>query len=538
MKHITIRRRGAVCTLALALLVGLSPASSAQNEHTLPLVLPASGAGIEGFVRVVNLSDRAGTVRIHAIDDTGERFGPVTLALDANETVNFKSRELEQGNAAKGLPTGVGDGEGYWRLELESGLDIGPLAYVRTADGFVTSMHDLVSETGDTLHVLFFNPGSNRNQVSRLRLVNRGAAEAEVTVTARDDAGECAPGGEVRLTLPAGAARMLSARDLESGGGGFDGSLGDGAGKWRLFVSSSVSIEAMSLLTSPTGHLANLSTAPFDASAADCGQGPTEPGTKFRDCPECPEMVVVPAGSFMMGSPESEWGRFVNESPVHRVTIGRPFAVGVYEVTLVEWDACVSGGGCGRYSPSGTNLSRRPVIYVGWNDAKAYVEWLSRKTGEEYRLLSESEWEYVARAGTGTARYWGESETGQCRYANGADASTDLDWRTGCNDGHAETAPVGTYEANGFGLRDVLGNVWEWVEDCWNESYRGAPVDGSAWTSGDCKSRMLRGGSWFLGPQHLRSAVRDWRGIGDWSSHQNGDRSFPDVGFRVARTLD
>ena len=165
-------------------------------------MLPASDAGIEGFVRVVNLSDRAGTVRIHAIDDTGERFGPVTLALDANETVNFRSRELEQGNAAKGLPSGVGDGEGYWRLELESVLHIGPLAYVRTADGFLTSMHDLVPETGGRHQVLFFNPG------------------------------ECAPGGEVRLTLPAGAARMLSARDLESGGNGFDGSFGDGRGWW------------------------------------------------------------------------------------------------------------------------------------------------------------------------------------------------------------------------------------------------------------------------------------------------------------------
>ena len=483
-------------------------------------------------MRVVNLSNQSGTVRIQAIDDTGERFGPVTLALDANETVNFRSRELEQGSAAKGLPTGVGDGEGYWRLELESALDIGPLAYVRTADGFVTSMHDLVPETRGRHHVLFFNPGSNRKQRSRLRLVNPGAEAAGVTVTARDDAGECAPGGEVRLTLLAGASRMLSARELESGGDGFEGSLGDGTGKWRLSVSSSVSIEAMSLLTSPTGHLANLSTAPFDAFALGCRQGPTEPGTELRDCPECPEMVVVPAGSFMMGSPESEAGRNVNEGPVHRVTIARSFAVGVYEVTFEEWYACVSGGGCGEYRPpnEGWGRGRRPVMYVSWDDAKAYVEWLSRKTGQEYRLLSESEWEYVARAGTETARYWGENELGQCRYANGLDESAgNFGFRpASCDDGHARTSPVGSYEVNGFGLHDVLGNVSEWVEDCWNESYHGAPVDGSAWEPGDCRSRVLRGGGWYFEPRNLRSANRSWNTI--------GIRNFI-MGFRVARTL-
>ena len=395
-------------------------------------------------------------------------------------------------------------------------------------DGLITSMHDLVPETGGRHQVLFFNPGSNRSKRSWLRLVNRGAEAAEVRVTARDDAGECAPGGEVRLTLPAGASRMLTAQELESGGDGFEGSFGDGAGKWRLFLSSSAYIETMSLLTSPAGHLANLSTAPFGASAAGCEQGPT----KFWDCPECPEMVVVPSGSFLMGSPESEEGHIDDEEPVHRVTIARSFAVGVYEVTFGEWDACVSGGGCGGYRPpdEGWGRGRRPVIYVSWDDAKAYVEWLSRKTGEEYRLLSESEWEYVARAGTGTgtARYWGESETGQCRYANGWDASATIYGAT-CNDGHAQTAPVGTYEANGFGLRDVLGNVWEWVEDCQNGNYEGAPTDGSAWKSGDCSFRMARGGGWFTTPVYLRSAYRSWDSAG---------RRHNSSGFRVVRTLD
>ncbi len=249
-------------------------------------------------------------------------------------------------------------------------------------------------------------------------------------------------------------------------------------------------------------------------------------GHKFRDCPECPELVVIPAGTYRMGSERGEG----DEKPVHDVRIGYPLAVGVFEVTFGEWDACVSGGGCGGHRPdNGWGRGRRPVINVGWGDAQVYVRWLSERTGQAYRLLSESEWEYVARAGTVTARYWGESETGQCRYANGADASTDFDWRTGCNDGHARTAPVGSFSPNGFGLHDVLGNVWEWVEDCWNGSYAGAPTDGSAWLSGECEHVVLRGGSWYDTPQYLRSADRSWDTT--WL------RLYL-VGFRVARTLD
>ena len=258
------------------------------------------------------------------------------------------------------------------------------------------------------------------------------------------------------------------------------------------------------------------------------------PGTTLQDCPECPKMVVVPSGRFQMGSPSSEAGRRGNEGPVHEVTIARPFAVGVYEVTFGEWDACVSGGGCGGYRPydEGWGRGKRPVINVSWNDAKAYVRWLSGRTEEAYRLLNESEWEYVARAGTETARYWGESERGQCRYANGADRTVmrhNSGWTTvDCDDGHYRTAPVGSYEANGFGLHDVLGNVWEWTEDCWNGSYAGAPRDGSAWTSGDCGRRVLRGGSWVNLPRSLRSAVRDGNALG---------LRFILNGFRVARTL-
>ena len=264
------RRGAAICALSLAFLAGLPLASPAQNLHTLPLVLPASSAGLEGFVRIVNRSGQAGTVRMTAIDDNGERFGPVNLALGAEETVNFRSSELERGAPSKGLPDGVGDGEGYWRLVLETGLVIQPLAYIRTADGFVTSMHDVVPAADGTHRVDFYNPGSNDRQVSRLRLINPGAEAAVVEVTARDDRGAAAPGGAVRLTLPAGASRLLTAQELEAGGDGFAGSLGDGAGKWRLSVTSNATIEVMSLLRSPTGHLANLSTAPEPRAVPGC----------------------------------------------------------------------------------------------------------------------------------------------------------------------------------------------------------------------------------------------------------------------------
>ena len=241
---------------------------------------------------------------------------------------------------------------------------------------------------------------------------------------------------------------------------------------------------------------------------------PRNPGERFRDCAECPEMVVIPAGSFLMGSPESEGGRNRTEGPQHRVTIPAPFAVGAYEVTFEEWDACVSDGGCGGYRPNdnGWGRGRRPVIHVSWNDAAVYVTWLRGKTGKEYRLLSEAEWEYAARAGTTT------------RYSFG-DGITPSDANYGGNIG--KTQRVGSYRANGFGLYDVHGNVWEWVQDCWNWSYAGAPNNGEAW-GGDCSFRVFRGGSWLGISGDLRSADR-LRG-------RSGIRS-SNVGFRVARTL-
>ena len=220
----------------------------------------AADPALEGFARVINHAAQAGEVSIEAIDDSGARFGPIALAIEAGETVHFNSGDLEDGNAAKGLPEGVGSGEGDWRLVLSSELDFEALSYIRTGDGFLTAMHDTVPIRDGAYDVAIFNPGSNANQVSRLRLINPGDAAAEVTVTGVDDAG-ASPGTSVELEIPAGESLTLTASDLETGPV-VAGALGDGAGKWRLRVMSTEPIVAMSLLSSPTGHLTNLSTVP------------------------------------------------------------------------------------------------------------------------------------------------------------------------------------------------------------------------------------------------------------------------------------
>lgn len=275
------------------------------------------------------------------------------------------------------------------------------------------------------------------------------------------------------------------------------------------------------------------------------------PGSVLRDCPE---MVLVPAGEFTMGSPADEPGRYSDEGPQHKVTIAEPFWVGKYEVTRGEFAAFVNAsgydvsGGCYVYTggkwkqdsgkswrdPGYEQSDRHPVTCVSWEDAQAYVRWLSRETGKDHRLLSEAEWEYAARAKGGTARFWGEDADKACAFANVHDDTSkrvnEFSWtKHDCDDGFAQTAPVGNFDANDFRLNDMLGNVGEWVEDCWNESYDGAPTDGSAWLEGDCSLRVLRGGSWLGKPWFVRSARRDW--------YYPFDRNYF-FGFRVARAPD
>ena len=242
-------------------LSNLSTAPAAGGpSHEVPLFPPASHPSRQGFVRIRNRSGADGTVRIEAVDEDGVRQGPVELSISASATVHFNSTDLEKGNPSKGLPEGVGTGRGAWRLRFSSGLDIEALAYIRAKDGFLTSMHDLAAQADGSHRIPTFNPASNNRQVSKLRLMNSGTHDIEVAIRGVDDAGT--PSGPVRATVPAGAVRTLTAEQLESGAG-LSGRLGDGVGKWALTVSSDLPFRAMSLMESPTGHLANLSTEPL-----------------------------------------------------------------------------------------------------------------------------------------------------------------------------------------------------------------------------------------------------------------------------------
>ena len=277
-----------------------------------------------------------------------------------------------------------------------------------------------------------------------------------------------------------------------------------------------------------------------------------KPNDTFKECANCPEMVVVPAGYFTMGSPASEAGRYDDEGPQHKVTLAKPLAVGRFSITRGEFATFASEtqykaeGGC--YVRSGSKFElqndhswrspgfeqdeRHPVVCVNWNDAKAFVAWLSQKIGRQYRLLTEAEFEYGARAGTTTRYFFGDDEKDFCRYGNGADETakkSNPGWQVlPCSDGYAYTAPADSFLPNKFGLYDMAGNAWQWVEDCYHDNYNGAPTDGSAWTSGDCSRRVVRGGSWLFNPQVLRSAAR---------RRSTPDVRYLDLGFRVTRTL-
>jgi formylglycine-generating enzyme required for sulfatase activity len=240
------------------------------------------------------------------------------------------------------------------------------------------------------------------------------------------------------------------------------------------------------------------------------------PGDSFKECDDCPAIVVIPAGEQMVGSNDSEQ----SERPPYKVVIAKPFAVGKFEVIFAEWDACISDNGC-THKPNdqGWGRDRRPVVDVSADHIQMqYIPWLRRKTGRDYRLLTEGEWEYSARAGTSTTYPWG-NEAGRNR------ANCD-----GCADKWSkQSAPIGSFAANGFGLHDMHGNVWEIVSDCWHRNHQGASSDASTRIMGDCTRRVIRGGSWYTSAKFIRSATRD----SDPISYKNSN-----VGFRVARTLD
>jgi formylglycine-generating enzyme required for sulfatase activity len=290
-----------------------------------------------------------------------------------------------------------------------------------------------------------------------------------------------------------------------------------------------------------TASLALRPAAPLSA-AEECILRPKD---SFRECENCPEMVVVPAGAFTMGSPSSEEGRGDTEGPQHVVTIRKPYALGRVHVTVDQFAAFVretgyaatstchpwlgEGSRSSWRSPGFTQEGSHPVVCVSWDDANAYVVWLAQKTGRPYRLPSEAEWEYAARGQTAPGaypRFWfGNDEKDLCRYGNFDDREASAP----CKDGFPRTSPGGSYTPNAFGLYDMFGNAEEWTADCWHTSYRGAPADGSAWTTGCQESGyVFRGSGWFDDPQYLRAASR--------SRHADG-AIYNDDGFRVARTV-
>ena len=267
----------------------------------------------------------------------------------------------------------------------------------------------------------------------------------------------------------------------------------------------------MSAVSSRLGVLAAAFASAWLAGV-DAGAAEHAPGETFRDCDGCGEMVVVPAGDFIMGGTQKP-----SQSPPHKVAIRKDFAIGRREVTFAEWDRCAAAGGCA-YSPPDQGWGRgdRPAINLSWSDAEDYIAWISKQTGQTYRLPTEAEWEYAARAGTTTPYWWGK-EIGP-GHADCAD----------CGGATGRTVSAGAFRPNGFGLYDTAGNVAEWVEDCWNPSYAGAPGTGAAWTKGDCNLRVLRGGSFLDKAVGVTSAAR-FRYDYDVRYYANG--------FRVARDL-
>jgi formylglycine-generating enzyme required for sulfatase activity len=292
------------------------------------------------------------------------------------------------------------------------------------------------------------------------------------------------------------------------------------------------------------------------AVAASLNSASPAPGIKFRECRDCPEMIVIPPGSFLMGSPTREEGRDPDEGPQHQVTLPYAFAVAIHDVTKDEYATFVretkhpSGAGCLGFDSSATwvnrpaanwrnpgfpQTGRDPVVCVSWDDAQAYVRWLNTKihagrhesdSRNLYRLLTEAEFEYAARAGTNTPRYWNgvadnaQANIGRDPCCGGSTVGADK-WEY--------TSPVGSFPPNGFGLHDMAGDVWQWTGECYHDDYNGAPTDGTAWTSGECKMRVLRGGSWMSYGHWLRSAKRIKKDPANVREYLTG--------FRVARSL-
>jgi formylglycine-generating enzyme required for sulfatase activity len=306
---------------------------------------------------------------------------------------------------------------------------------------------------------------------------------------------------------------------------------------------------ALAVLAVVAWFFINRAPVSENVSAVVSAAGP-KPGSVIRDCPTCPALTVVPAGRFKQGSNHADGNSATFEKPPHWVLIGRPFAISTSAVTVDEFRPFITATGrdmrgCDTYddrwrirpdanweNPGFVQTGSHPVTCVSWEDAKAYAGWLSRTTGHAYRLPSAAEWEYAARAGGEAVRPWNPDGSGACASANVADqraAHRYPGWTVfPCDDGYVYTAPVGSFKANPFGLNDMLGNVFQWTDDCWHADYTGVPTDGSSRTYGDCSERELRGGSWFTTPEFVRASYRNHFGVNYRTSS---------VGIRLVRDI-
>jgi len=347
------------------------------------------------------------------------------------------------------------------------------------------------------------------------------------------EAGRPAPSPEPRTVKPARATASAKARDVAQGRQTSTSVTSPGRGWWKVgslvFGGLLLLLVALWISTRPQHEPQVVSSPPIpEASVRDASPeapavsgAPYQAGESFTDCHGCPEMVVLPARRYRMGSPPGARGT-ESEEPAHAVAIAQSFAVGKYEVTRGQFSNFVRetryqiDSGCWRRMTLAAGAPEYPVVCASWHDAKQYTEWLSQKTGQRYRLLTEAEWEYAARAGSTALRFWGDEDDKACEFAN-------VQW---C--GATELKKVGQFKPNAFGLYDLLGNASEWVEDCWHDNYVGAPADGSAWVTGDCGWRVIRGGGFDLEASLVRSAARSYGGA---------DNRITGLGFRVARNL-
>ena len=398
--------------------------------------------------------------------------------------------ELEAGGDR--LAGRLGNGEGKWRLAVQADQPIAVMSLLETPSGHLTNVS---TGTGDPAWGVAKAPPRVSAPIPEQPLAHDGEATVDLSAHFSDDQ----------------ALTFFSATSSDTD-----------------VVGVSIAGSVLTLRAAGSGR-ATVTVRAYDADGQvvrQTFQVVVAVAPRFQDCPECPELVVVPAGSFMMGAPEEEEGSWHWEQPVHRVDIAAPFAIGVHEVTFAQWDACLAAGGC-PYEPSsfhdGEARASRPVVYVSWHQAQGYVAWLSARTGEAYRLPSEAEWEYAARAGTTTPFHFGETiSTEQANYNGNAYGNGSE------GENRGESLPVGSFPANAWGLHDVHGNVWEWTQDCAYGRYRDAPTDGSAWEGDYCDERRVRGGSFTRDPEFVRSAYRGVSQIdyGQW-----------DVGIRVVREL-